>query len=90
MGVFEPLLVGLIVCACAVFSTWRLLSVRLRLRTLEALSRLPAGAGGGLAMMLRRRTLAKLPGGCADCAAGGLRLSADVQPLNRKSAAPRR
>jgi hypothetical protein len=63
----ESLVVGLIVIVCATFSGWRLMSIRLRLKTLEALSALPAGPGGDFVAKLRRRTLAKLSGGCAAC-----------------------
>jgi hypothetical protein len=90
VAVLESLLVALIVFGCAIFSIWRLLSVRLRLKTLEALSVLPASAGGGLVAALRRRTLEKLSGGCGACArAAAPAFNASVQPLNRRSGAPR-
>src|ERR1700739_4532303 len=57
----ESALVGIIVAVCAVFSAWRLMSIRLRLKTLDALSGLPGVAG------LRRKTLAKMSGGCGAC-----------------------
>ena len=90
MAALEPLLVGLIVFGCAIFSAWRLMSVRLRLRTLEVLSVLPASAGGNLVAMLRRKTLAKLSGGCGACQQATHTLNANVQSLNRRSGAPRR
>jgi hypothetical protein len=88
----EQLLVGAIVFGCAVFSLWRLLPVRLRLKALDGLSRLPASAGGGWAQRLRHKTLGKLSAGCDSCggAAAGRKVSANVQPLNRRPAAPRR
>jgi hypothetical protein len=83
-------MVGLIVAGCMLFSVWRLMSVRLRLKALEALSVLPASAGGNLLAILRRKTLAKLSGGCGACLRATHTLNANVQPLNRRSGAPRR
>ena len=86
----ESLLVGLIVTVCAIFSVWRLMSIRLRLKTLEVLSALPASAGGAFAAKLRQKTLANLSGGCGACQHATRTLSANVRPLNRRSDAPRR
>ncbi len=90
MQALEYVIVGLIVFGCGVFSAWRLMSVRLRLKTLDVLSDLPAGAGGSLVMMLRRRTLARLSGGCSACLDATHSVNAAVQPLNRRSDEPRR
>jgi hypothetical protein len=90
VATLESLLVGLIVFGCTIFSAWRLMSVRLRLKALEALSVLPAGAGGNLVAMLRRKTLAKLSGGCGACHQATHTLNANVQSSNRSSGAPRR
>jgi hypothetical protein len=90
VAALETLLVGLIVASCMLFSVWRLMSVRLRLKTLEALSVLPASAGGNLLAILRRKTLAKLSGGCGACQRATHTLNANVQPLNRRSGAPHR
>jgi hypothetical protein len=90
VAALESLLVGLIVFGCTLFSAWRLMSVRLRLKTLEALSVLPASAGGNLVALLRRKTLAKLSGGCGACHDATHTLSANVRSLNRSSGAPRR
>jgi len=91
METLEYIMVGFIVFGCAVFSIWRLLSARLRLKALEALlSILPAGADGGLVAALRRRTLSKLSAGCGNCAHAAQTLNAGVRPLNRRSGAPRR
>jgi hypothetical protein len=90
MAILESGAVALIVVICAVFSIWRLLSVRLRLRTLGALSWLPVSVGGGLIATLRRRTLAGLSGGCGACRHATHTVSANVQFLNRKPDAPRR
>jgi hypothetical protein len=90
MATLESILVGLIVFGCTIFSVWRLMSVRLRLKTLDALSALPAAAGGSLAAMLRRKTLAKLSGGCSSCLQATHTFNANVQSLNRRSGVPRR
>ena len=90
MAALESLLVGLIVFGCTIFTVWRLMSVRLRLKTLEVLSELPAGAGGNFVALLRRKTLAKLSGGCGACHHATHTLNANVQSLNRSSGAPRR
>ena len=63
----QGLLVALVVLACAVFSTWRLLSARLRLKVLDALARLPGFGASGWLAALRARTLARSPG-CGSCA----------------------
>jgi hypothetical protein len=90
MAALESWVVALIVSVCALFSIWRLMSVRLRLKMLEALSRLPAVTGGAFAMTLRRRTLAKLSGGCSACHQATHTVNANVQLLNRRPDGPRR
>jgi hypothetical protein len=90
MAALESLLVGLIVLGCTIFSVWRLMSVRLRLKALEALSVLPAAAGGNLVAMLRRKMLGKMSSGCGSCLNATHTLNANVQSLNRRSGAPRR
>ncbi len=64
----ENLVVALVVAACAVFSAWRLLSPRLRLRVLDVASTVLGRAGNPWIPRLRARTLAKLGGGCGTCA----------------------
>jgi len=66
----QSVLVGVVVAACVLYSAWRLASLRLRLRVIEALGSLPPWLTPRLAA-LKRRTLAQLSGGCAGCAAGG-------------------
>jgi hypothetical protein len=63
----EDVLVALVVMGCAIFSVWRLLSAKLRLRVLDM-------AGPALGMLserwvahLRSRTLQRLAGGCVSC-----------------------
>jgi hypothetical protein len=82
----ESILVGIIVAFCAVSSVWRLMSIRMRLRTLDALSILPGVAG------LRRKTLAKLSagGGCGTCQAATRTVNANARSANQRPAAPPR
>ena len=85
----ESLLAGLIVTVCAIFSTWRLMSIRLRLKTLEALSALPEAAGGTFVAKLRQQTLGNLSGGCGACKNATHTLNANVRSLNRRPDTPR-
>jgi hypothetical protein len=82
----ETIIVAIIVACCGVFSAWRLMSIKLRLKTLDALSMLPGIAN------LRRKTLAKLStgGGCGTCQAATKTFNANVRSANRKPAAPHR
>ena len=87
---FQGLLVGLIVAACVIYSAWRVASLRLRLRVIDGLARLPQVLTAAWLPALRQRTLAQLAGGCAGCAAGGgLTPDAAVRP-NQTPGAPRR
>lgn len=88
MLVLEYLLVGLIVAACALFSVWRLLSVRARLSVLDALAALPGDPGGRWLAGLRQRLLARLGGGCGSCNQSAL--NAPAQAATRSSGVPRR
>jgi hypothetical protein len=67
----QGLLVAVLVSACALYSVWRLASLRLRLRVLEVLGSLPPVLTAPWLAALRSRTLAQLAGGCDGCAAGG-------------------
>ena len=95
MLMFEYILVALIVIACSVFSTWRLLSARMRLRLLDALSTLTGKAGDGVERTdsgwlshLRRKTVAQLGSGCNSCGVSGHRKPyAAAQPGRDLSAA---
>ena len=65
----QNLLVGVIVAACLVFSAWRLMSPRLRLKTLDFVGPVMerVGARGPIAR-LRAETLGKLvSGACSAC-----------------------
>lgn len=63
--------VGVIVAACVVFSAWRLMSPRLRLKTLDLVGPVleKLGAQDTIAR-LRTQTIGKLAaGGCSACSA---------------------
>jgi hypothetical protein len=66
----QSVLVGVVVAACAIYSAWRLASVRLRLRVIDALGALPRPLTTTWLAALRSRALSQLAGGCAGCAAG--------------------
>ena len=67
----QSVVVAFIVAWCAVFAAWRLASVALRLRVLDALAALPAVVTTPWLARLRARTLARAAGACAGCASGG-------------------
>ena len=83
----QELLVGVAIAACAVFSAWRLLSLRLRLRVLVALGALPPVLTAPWLAPLRARTLARLGSGCEGC--GGA-ATPDAASRNRTPGALRR
>jgi len=86
----QSVLVGLAVAACAVYSAWRLASVRLRLRVIDALGSLPRPLTTPWLAALKRRALAQLAGGCAGCAAGGAPTPGAAARPNRTPGALRR
>jgi Family of unknown function (DUF6587) len=86
--VLQGVVVGVLVAACALYSAWRLLSVRLRLRVLAALSTLPRAVTAPWLEPLKARTLARLPGGCAGC--GGGAATPGAVPRNQTPGALRR
>ena len=67
-AVLQEILVGVIVTVCAVFSAWRLMSLRMRMRTLDvmgpALGKLGAAS---LVTRLRTQTIGQLASGCGAC-----------------------
>jgi hypothetical protein len=71
-GVLQIVVVTVLVVACALYSTWRLLSARLRLRLLELLGRLP-GIGSSAWLLDWRARLSGGAGGCGACPAGATR-----------------
>jgi len=65
----QYLLVAIIVVGCALFSAWRLMSPRLRFRTLDLIAPVATRFGGGSAILrLRSQVTAQLTaGGCSAC-----------------------
>jgi len=64
----QELLVAIIVVGCAVFSAWRLMSPRLRLRTLDLIVPLARRLGaGGRVSRLRSHVTGQLAAGCSAC-----------------------
>lgn len=64
----QDLLVALIVAGCAIFSAWRLMSPRLRLRTLDFVAPMATRLGAGDAVArLRNQTIGQLAAGCSAC-----------------------
>jgi hypothetical protein len=86
-AVLQEVLVAVLVTACALYSVWRLLSARLRLRCLDALSALPGARSVPWLMALRRRTLSGLGAGCGGCAQAP---TPGAVSRNQTSGAPRR
>ena len=67
-AVLQEVLVAVLVTACALFSAWRLLSARLRLRCLDALAALPGARTARWLTAARQRALSGLGAGCGGCA----------------------
>jgi hypothetical protein len=67
----QDAVVGVVVAGCLVFSAWRLMSLRLRLKTLDAVGPVMEKLGArGTVTRLRTQTLGKLvAGGCSACSA---------------------
>jgi hypothetical protein len=63
----ETVLVGLIVAGSAIFSAWRLLSARLRLRVLAFIAPVLEKVSARAVARLRSRTLQQLGGACGSC-----------------------
>ena len=64
----QSVLVGAIVAFCLVFSAWRLMSPKLRLKALELLAPAAAKLGAGAWITrLRSQTVAQLAAGCSAC-----------------------
>jgi hypothetical protein len=67
----QNVLVGAIVAGCAIFSAWRLMSPRLRLKTLDLVGPVMETLGArGTVARLRTQTIGKLvAGSCSACSA---------------------
>jgi hypothetical protein len=66
----QEIVVGVLVGGCALFSAWRLATVGLRRRLLDALATLPALRSTAWFVGLRERTLARSTAGCGGCSQG--------------------
>ena len=88
--VLQGVVVALAVAACLAYSFWRLASLKLRLRALDALEHLPQAVKRDWVATLRQRTFAQLAGGCAGCAAGGLATPGAAARPTQTPGAPRR
>jgi hypothetical protein len=63
----QQCVVGVLVIACALFATWRLSSVRVRLRVLDVLGVWPGLGRMSWLVWLRERTLAQQLRACGGC-----------------------
>jgi hypothetical protein len=80
-------LAGVLVLACALFAAWRLMSIALRLRTLDALGKLPGVGRASWRARLRARLLARQSSVCGGCAPPA---TPDAASRNRTPGALRR
>jgi hypothetical protein len=67
-GVIQVAVVTIVVLLCALYSTWRLLSARLRLRIVETLAGLPGIGSATWFLSWRARLLSGSGAGCSACA----------------------
>jgi hypothetical protein len=67
-GVLQGLIVAVLVMVCALYSTWRLLSARLRVRVMDAVARVPGIGSASWFAALRAHAVSKLAAGCGSCA----------------------
>lgn len=73
----QDLVVALLVLASVLYSLWRLLSVRLRLRVLDFLEPALGKVASGPLQQLRSKTLGLMSGGgCSACSEGASHLRA--------------
>ena len=68
-ALLQEILVGVLVAGCALYSIWRLATVRVRLRALEALSAVPGLRAADWLVRLRTRAEAQQLRACGGCAA---------------------
>jgi hypothetical protein len=86
-ALLQQVVAGVLVIACALFAAWRLSTVRLRLRALEALGAWPGLGRAPWLVRLRERTLARQSQACGGCSASATR---DAAARNRTPGALRR
>jgi len=94
MDALELIVVGLIVSFCVLFSVWRLMPTKYRLRLIHALSRRTGADGNsGALSRLERAARADLArSSCGQCSSNAVPMSraTRVSAPHRKSAEPRR
>jgi hypothetical protein len=93
MGALEIIVVALIVSFCMVFSVWRLMPTKHRLRLLHALaSKAGSGSGNGWLARLERTARADLArSSCGQCSANAVPMNrARALGQHRRPAAPHR
>lgn len=67
-AVLQGLIVAVVVLLCALYSAWRLLSARLRMRVMDALARVPGLGAASWFQALRAHAVSRLAAGCGSCA----------------------
>ena len=66
--ILQEAVVAVIVAGCVVFSAWRLMSPRLRLKTLELIGPMMERFGGhNTVVRLRGKVIGQLAAGCSAC-----------------------
>ena len=67
-ALLQEVLVGVIVAGCGLFSAWRLMSLRMRMRTLDLMGPVLGKLGAAsFVARLRSQTIGQLAGGCSAC-----------------------
>jgi hypothetical protein len=69
--VVQEIIVALLVVSCALFAIWRLATVRLKLRMLDALGKMPLVGGSAWLQQLTLRTRARETAACGGCSQAG-------------------
>jgi hypothetical protein len=67
-GLLQGVIVTAAVVLCALYSTWRLLPARPRMRVMDLLERLPGIGGSRWFAAARAHAVGKLAAGCGSCA----------------------
>jgi hypothetical protein len=67
-GTLQALIVAVLVTACALYSSWRLMSAALRLRALGGLRRVPGISRAAWFVAWQARAQSRLAAGCTSCA----------------------
>jgi hypothetical protein len=78
-GALQMMIVALVVLLCVLYSSWRLLSARLRLRALDALAALPGIGRARWLLGWRARLTSGSGAGCGSCAPTATRAASRKQ-----------